>query len=142
MIGWHCSHAPEHLGKTLAIFTQLMCCHATAVGASRLINEILGYNGFKSSEVIKQKNLPGFNHTRFHVRLDLHADAFPQQAERAHTPLIERFVDCELVFRCHYFYLPPSTAWRTAPKLPCQSNTIARMLRLCCQIKTPLGEGP
>ena len=95
VIGGHRADAPQEPGEGLVALEQVRRRDAAAKGARRLVDEVLRDDGFEAGEVVEQEYLAGFDVAVVVVDLDVDPQAFVQERERAHAPLIGGFVDVE-----------------------------------------------
>src|SRR5215212_7877964 len=85
----------------LAAQKQLVGRYAAAIGACRLVNEILRDYRFKAGEMVKKENLALFDMAVGIMHLDIDAESAAQHGKRAHAPLIQNFIDLELGVAAH-----------------------------------------
>ena len=84
-----------------------MVRHAAAIGAGRLVDEVLGNDGFKTGEVVELENLARLDQPVSGMGRHIHAHAAAQQRKAPHAPFVQGFVN--LVFRvaAHWVELSP-----------------------------------
>src|SRR5215218_2882475 len=75
--------------------------YATAIGACRLVNEILRNYRFEAGEMVKKEDLALFDMSIGVMHLDIDAETAAQHGKRAHAPLIQNFIDLELGVAAH-----------------------------------------
>ena len=108
----HRTAAAQKVGECFVAEEELVRRDAAAIGAGRLVNEILRNDGFEAREVIEQKYLAGLDVAVGVVNLDVDAQAAAQQRECPHAPLIQRLVDPELGIPAHWTNDPSAEAVR------------------------------
>jgi len=97
----HCSATPQQPGKMFTAEKKLVGRYAAAIGARRLVNEILRNYRFKAGEMVKKENLALFDMAIGIMHLDIDAETAAQHGKCAHAPLIQNFIDLELGVAAH-----------------------------------------
>ena len=93
--------AAEKIGECFVAEKELVGRDATAIGAGRLVDEILGDDGLEAREVIEQKYLASLDVAVGVVNLDVDAQAAARQRECPHAPLIQPLIDLQLGIPAH-----------------------------------------